>query len=119
MRIRYRHPVTDTATDPFACVVPDTSTERAFTWSMVVSGVRCTLTYVIFPFVTPLIGLAPGVGPAIGLGVGTVAIASNVIGFRRFGRSTHRWRKPAMVIHAGVTGLLLVMMAIDAGALLS
>ena len=30
--------------------------------SMIVSGVRCTLAYVVLPFVAPLIGLAPGVG---------------------------------------------------------
>ena len=36
-------------------------TERAFSVSMVVSGLRCVLTYVILPFVTPFLGLAPGV----------------------------------------------------------
>jgi hypothetical protein len=111
--------MTDTTAEPFACEVPDArATERAFRWSMVISGIRCTLTYVVFPFVTPLIGLAPGVGPGLGIAVGTVALVSNVVSFRRFQRSSHRWRVPAMWVHAGVTGLLVVMMLLDGAALM-
>lgn len=108
-----------TTTEPFACAVPTArSTERAFGWSMVVSGVRCTLAYVVLPFVAPLIGLAPGVGPVLGITIGLIALASNLISFRRFRRSSHRWRTPAMTIHVGVIGLLLVMMAIDTASLI-
>ena len=110
--------VTDTTIEPFACEVPDTrTTERAFGWSMVVSGIRCTLTYVVLPFVAPLIGLAPGVGPALGLVIGAIALVANVVSFRRFQRSSHRWRVPAMVIHVGVMGLRAVLMVLDAFAL--
>ena len=111
--------MTNTTTEPFACEVPDSrATERAFGWSMVVSGIRCTLTYVVFPFVLPIVGIAPGVGPALGLTIGTIAIVSNIVSFRRFQRSSHRWRTPAMWIHVGVMGLLVVLMITDAAALL-
>lgn len=111
--------MTDTTVEPFACEVPNArATERAFGWSMVVSGIRCTLTYVAFPFVLPLVGIAPGVGPALGLAIGSVAIVSNVVSFRRFQRSSHRWRVPAMWIHVGVMGLLVVLMITDTAALL-
>lgn len=112
--------MTETTTDPFACDVPVArATERGFGWSMVVSGVRCTLTYVILPFVAPLIGLAPGVGPTVGLAVGAIALVANVVSFRRFQRSSHRWRMPAMTIHVGVIGLLVALMVTDALALAS
>lgn len=93
--------------------------ERAFNLSIVVSAVRCTLTYVILPFVTPLIGLAPGVGPTIGITVGTVAIAANVYSLRRFWTTGHRWRRPITVLHVGVIGLLVVLIAVDIRQLVS
>ncbi len=88
-------------------------TERAFSVSMVVSGLRCVLTYVILPFVTPFLGLAPGVGPVLGLTFGTVAIAANVYSIRRFSRAEHPWRRPVTAIHIGVIAFLLVLMTND------
>ena len=112
--------VTDTvhATAPPGTIEPRRGVERAFSWSLVVSGIRCTLAYVVLPFAAPLVGLAPGVGPTIGLAVGAVAIVANVVSYRRFQRSAHRWRRPAMAIHVGVLGLLAVLMVVDAASLL-
>ena len=92
--------------------------ERAFNVSMIVSGIRCTLAYVILPFVTPLIGLAPGVGPVLGIVIGVVAIVANVMSLRRFWLVQHPWRKPVTVLHVGVIGLLLVLIAVDIAELL-
>jgi hypothetical protein len=92
--------------------------ERAFSMSMLVSAVRCTLTYVVLPFVTPFIGLAPGVGPVLGITVGTVAIAANVYSLRRFWRIGHRLRRPITVLHVGVIILLLVLIARDLNELI-
>ena len=47
----------------------------AFQKSMLISAVRCTLTYVVFPFVLPTVGLATGVGPVIGIVIGVALIA--------------------------------------------
>ncbi len=80
---------------------------------MIVSGIRCTLTYVILPFVTPLIGIAPGVGPVLGLTLGSVAIAANLMSMRRFWRAEHPWRRPVTAIHVAVIAFLAVMMAND------
>jgi uncharacterized membrane protein len=94
------------------------STQRLFTMSMAISGIRCVLAYVILPFVTPFLGLAPGVGPVLGLVIGTVAIAANVFSIRRFWRANHRWRKPITVLHVGVIILLLVLIWFDLAELL-
>ena len=58
--------------------------QRAFSLSMLVSGIRCALAYVVLCFVTPLLGIAPGVGPVLGITISTVAIAANVFSLRRF-----------------------------------
>lgn len=92
--------------------------QRAFSMSMIVSGIRCILAYIVLPFVTPFIGLAPGVGPGLGLVVGTVAIGANVYSLRRFWRLDHRWKKWVTVLHVGVIAFLLVLMALDVGTLL-
>ena len=93
--------------------------QRAFSISMVISGIRCVLAYVVLPFVTPFLGLAPGVGPGLGLGIGAVAIAANVFSLRRFWKLNHRWKKWITVLHVGVIAFLLVLMALDAAELIN
>ena len=93
--------------------------ERAFNLSMVVSGIRCVLAYVVLPFVTPLLGIAPGVGPTLGIAIAVVAIGANVISLRWFWRVQHPWRRSVTVLHVGVIGFLLVLIAIDVADLIS
>lgn len=103
--------------------IPDgpTATERAaqraFSTSVLVSAVRCSLTYIVLPFLAPALGLAAGVGPAIGLPVGAIAIASNVMTIRRFWAADHRWRWAYSAVSLSVIGLLFVLMAADVAAL--
>lgn len=91
--------------------------QRAFSLSMVVSGIRCALTYIVLPFVTPFLGLAPGVGPTLGIVIGVVAVAANAVSLSRFWRLRHPWRRPVTVLHFAVIGLLLVLITFDVVAL--
>jgi hypothetical protein len=100
-------------------VMADENAQRGFSRSILISAVRCTLTYVVLPFLSPLIGLAPGVGPVIGLIVGVIAIAANVFSIRRFWRADHRWKVKITVLHVLVIALLLVLMALDINQLVS
>jgi hypothetical protein len=86
---------------------------RLFSVSIVVSGIRCLLTYVVFPWVLPVLGIAGGVGPAVGLAVSAVAIAANVLSIRRFRASRHPWRKPVIALNVSVIVLLVVLMILD------
>ncbi len=99
-------------------VLDQEAAQRGFSRSVLISGIRCTLTYVILPLVTPFIGLAPNVGPVVGLTVGTVAIAANLFSIRRFWRSDHRWKIQATVLHCSVLALLAVLMVLDLRELL-
>jgi riboflavin transporter FmnP len=87
--------------------------ERAFSISVVISGIRCGLTYVIFPWVLPLLGIAGGVGPAIGLIVGVVAIGFNVASIRRFWAADHQWKWAITALNTGVIVLLVVLITLD------
>lgn len=87
--------------------------QRVFSVSVMISAVRCTLTYVVLPWLAPAVGLASGVGPAIGIPVGTVAIAANVASIRRFHRARHPWRWYVSAVNVGIIGLLVVLVGGD------
>ena len=112
-------------TESLAPATPGVATEttdpatRAFSASMVISGIRCLLTYVVFPWILPLVGFASGVGPAVGIGVGVVAIGFNVASIRRFWIPRHRWRWWITALNASVIVLLLVLLAVDISDLMS
>jgi len=92
---------------------------RLFSLSIVISGTRCLLTYIVFPWVLPLLGIAGGVGPAIGVVVGVVAIFFNLLSIRRWRGSTSAARVPLMTLNSVVIVFLLVLVAIDVGRLVS
>lgn len=100
-------------------ILDQEAAQRGFSRSVLISGIRCTLTYIVLPFVAPFIGLAPNVGPVVGLVVGTIAMAANLFSIRRFWRSDHRYKVPATVLHTAVLLLLTVLMVIDVRDLLS
>jgi hypothetical protein len=87
--------------------------QRAFSTSILVSATRCLLTYIVLPFVAPALGLAAGVGPAIGIPIGVVAIGCNILTIRRFWAADHRWRWAYTAIALTVIALLLVLMVED------
>ena len=111
---------TRTSTAPTRPAAADQSeAARLFSLSIVISGTRCILTYILFPWVLPLLGIAGGVGPAVGLAVGLVAILFNILSIRRWRASNHSWRVPLMVLNSCVIAFLVVLVVIDTTALLT
>lgn len=96
----------------------EAAARRAFSTSMLVSATRCLLTYVVLPFVAPALGVAADVGPGLGIAIGLVAVASNVLTIRRFHAADHRWRWGYTAIAVGVIVLLGVLMVQDVANLL-
>lgn len=91
---------------------------RAFSTSVLVSGIRCTLAYVVFPWLAPALGVAGGVGPALGLVISPIAVGFNVASIRRFQVSGHRWRWHITALNGAVIALLLALLVMDARELL-
>jgi hypothetical protein len=89
------------------------SAYTAFQRSMLISAIRCTLTYVVFPFVVPAVGFATGVGPVVGIVIGVVAMTCDVFTIRRFFAVDHRWRWHFSAIALSVIGLLSVLLVQD------
>lgn len=91
----------------------------AFSRSILVSATRCIITYLLIPFLGPVLGLAAGVGPVIGIPIGLLAIVFNVKSMRRFWRADHRFRWHYTAIGGTVIGMLVVLIALDLAELLS
>ena len=95
---------------------PDVSEEQVqslFEASILISAIRCTLAYVVFPIFAPAMYAASRWGPAIGLGVGAVALVFDVAGMRRFWKADHRWRWPMTFVYAAVMVLVVILVVND------
>ena len=81
--------------------------------SLLISMVRCLLTYIVLPFGAPIFGYAAGVAPAVGIVVGVVAIAANVASVRRFWRADHRYRWHYTVLATVIVVALVWLIVVD------
>ncbi|HTT85720.1 MAG TPA: hypothetical protein VMF60_00005, partial [Acidimicrobiales bacterium] len=58
--------------------VDDDAVHRMFSLSITVSALRCLLSYVVFPVLSPALGFAAGVGPAVGIPIAVLALVFDV-----------------------------------------
>ena len=83
---------------------------RLFSASILVSALRCLLSYVVFPILAPAIGAAGGVGPVIGIPIAIVALYFDARGIRRFWMADHRYRWPITALYLAVMVLVCVLL---------
>ncbi len=93
--------------------VRERDVQRMFSTGIFLSALRCLLSYVVLPFLGPVLGVAGGVGPAIGLPLAVVALYFDVLGIRRFFVANHRSRWQMTVVYAAVMALVVALMVID------
>ena len=87
--------------------------QNTFSTAMVISGIRCAFTYVIFPVFAPILGVASGVGSGIGLVASIIGIAANLYSIKRFHSSNHRYKWHMTALNISVIGLLTGLMVMD------
>ncbi len=83
---------------------------RIFSVGIVLSALRCLLTYIFLPILAPLLGVAGGVGPSVGIPLAVVALGFDVMGIRRFWLADHRWRWTMTVVYVLVMGLVVALL---------
>ncbi len=86
---------------------------RLFSTGILLSALRCLLTYVLLPIVAPLLGVATRVGPEVGLPLAVVALGFDVVGMRRFFVANHKSRWTMAGIYLAVMALVVALMVID------
>lgn len=106
MRRLLRVPIDATSLD-------EDSTHRIFSASILLSALRCLLSYVVFPVLLPVVGLAKGVGPIIGIPIGVLALTFDYLGVRRFWLADHRNRWAFTALYAVVGTMVAVLLVID------
>jgi hypothetical protein len=87
--------------------------QRLFSVAMVISGLRCLLSYIVLPFLAPALGAATGVEPYFGIPISIVALVFDVRGMRRFWIADHRYRWPMTAIYLAVMGLVTALLVSD------
>jgi hypothetical protein len=70
--------------------------------SLAFAATRCTIQYILLPFVLPFLGLAGSLSTAISMGIDLVALGMIIYNVQRLWHTSWRWR---------YLGLGLVMMA--------
>jgi hypothetical protein len=99
--------------------IDESETHRIFSASIFLSALRCLLSYIVLPVVLPAIGLARGVGPAIGIPVGMLALTFDYLGIRRFWLADHRQRWAFTALYAVVGTMVATLVIVDVVDLLS
>lgn len=79
---------------------------RTFRIAVIVSGVRCLITYLLIPILVPLASFAGWVAAPVGIALCVLAVVNGVVSVRRFWKSDHakRWM---YTIFMGVVFIIL------------
>lgn len=91
--------------------------EGLFGKSILISAIRCLFTYIAVPVLAPIVDLAGGTGPAVGLALGLASAAAIVVSMRRFWAACHRLRWWYTAIGGSILVLVAVQGAVDIAAL--
>ena len=103
--------------EPSAVDANKAAAQAAFQKSIVISGARCLLTYIVLPFIAPFVGIAASIGAPLGIAVALVAMVSIIISLRRFFGSMHSKRWAYASLSGVMFVFLIVTIVIDIGQL--
>lgn len=91
---------------------------RSTTTALVISGIRCTVTYLLVPALAPVVGILDTVNAPLSIALSIVAISMGISGVRRFWMAAHRARWAYTGFIGVVLVLLLVGIAFDVATIL-
>lgn len=83
----------------------DAPQERAFGLALLISGLRCTLQYMVLPVALPLIGIASGASLLVAMLLDALALGLLVSSLRYFWRTLHPRRFDILPL----TGVMLLL----------
>lgn len=92
---------------------------RSTTAAIVVSGIRCIITYLLIPILAPVIGITDAASAPVTMALSALAIVMGISGVRRFWIADHRARWVYTGFIAVIVVLLVVGIVLDLAAMLS
>ena len=74
--------------------------QKAMTNSIMVSAIRCTITYLVIPILTPILGVLDVLSVPVSIVLCTLALVMSTRSLRRFWKADHskRWHYTALVV---------------------
>ncbi|MGI8826935.1 MAG: hypothetical protein ACR2JC_15085 [Chloroflexota bacterium] len=92
--------------------------QRALTFGLLLSALRCTVQYIALPFVLPWIGVAASIPPWLTLTLGALAVVFLLRNVRRLWKVRHARRWSYLLVAGVVAASLLVFVFVDLRTLL-
>jgi len=95
------------------------SAENTFMFSMLFTGVRCVLEYILLPFVLPLLNLSTTIALPLVLAANAVALTALLYSIRKFWMIDYKYKRAYLVV--GLVGgvILVLFMLSNLGAMLA
>ncbi|MGH8911013.1 MAG: hypothetical protein ACRDVD_00755 [Acidimicrobiia bacterium] len=81
--------------------------------SIIISGIRCIITYLLVPIVTPILGFMGTVAAPVSIALSVIAIGFGYNSLRRFWLADHRLRWRYTIFIVVVWALLMVGIVLD------
>lgn len=63
---------------------------RNFRVAIIISGVRCLITYLLIPILVPIVGFAGVLAAPVGIALCVIAVVNGIVSVRRFWVSDHK-----------------------------
>jgi hypothetical protein len=92
---------------------------RNTTAAIVVSGIRCIITYLLIPILAPIVGLSGAASAPLTIALSLLAIYMGISGVRRFWIADHRARWAYTTFIGVVVVLLLIGIVVDVWTILA
>jgi hypothetical protein len=92
---------------------------RNTTAAIVVSGIRCIITYLLIPILAPIVGLSGAASAPLTIALSVLAIYMGISGVRRFWIADHRARWAYTTFIGVVVVLLLIGIVVDVRTILT
>ncbi len=97
--------------------LPETNGERIFNGLMLWAACRCSVQYILIPFLLPLIRLSDSVSIWLNVGISLIAIA--VMGWNIFRLWNTTWRKRYLIWSGVAVSVISIFLYSDIKALIN
>jgi hypothetical protein len=91
----------------------ESDAQRAFKFSLIFTGVRCILQYIVLPFILPVIGIAADTALPFLLLINIFAIVSMLFSVRRFWQINYQYKWQYLFMALVILAALTAFIALD------
>jgi len=91
----------------------ESEAQRAFRFSLIFTGVRCILQYIVLPFILPVIGIAADTALPLLLLINVFAFISMLFSVRRFWQINYQYKWQYLLMALVILAALTAFIALD------